>query len=115
MLGSQEMVSFEKRLIRIRDNVRYILSPNQFCEQAYVPGLSFRVDEPTFVHMKWCKNNPGHQWKNNWRNEPHFRAIEDRHKSLIGYTGPIPDILIKYNKLGRDPDRLIGEINNGFI
>jgi len=106
-LGSQEMCSFEKRLIRIRDNVRYILSPNNYAEQAYCPGLAYKVDEPTFCHMRWCLSNPGKYWKQGWQNDPHFKAILERHAPVKKYEGELPQVLIDYLKLNKNPYKLI--------
>lgn len=115
MLGSQEMVSFEARLIRIKDNVRYILSANQFAEQAYVPGSSFRVNEPTFVHMKHSKIDPQHQWNEKERSMDHFKSIIGRHVPVKKYNGEYPEILKKYLELNRDSDELIKLYNNGLL
>ncbi len=114
-LGSQEMCSFERRLIRIKDNVRYILSPNKYAEQAYVPGLSYRVEEPTFIHCRWCLSNPIKYWKSDWENDPHFKAIKDRHDPVKSYEGPLPSVLQKYLELRKDPIKLIDLYHQGKI
>jgi len=114
-IGSQQMVSFEKRLIRIKDNVRYISSPNRYAEQAYIPGIGMRIEKPTFFHMRWSVSNPGKYWPNNWMEIPHFRDIYNRHIPIIPYSGEFPKILIKYNQLNKDPYKLIELYHNGLI
>lgn len=114
-LGSQEMTSFEKRLIRIGDNVKYILTPNQYAEMAYVPGPSYRVEEPTFVHLKHCKKDPQHQWNNKTRDMDHFKDIMNRHKPIKNFEKTLPDILKLYLNLNKNSYLLIDLYNKGSI
>lgn len=114
-LGSQEMCSFERRLIRVSPGVKYIQSPNKYAEMAQVSGLSYRVDEPTFVHLKWCAKQPGRKWSNNWQGIHHFKAIKDRHNAIKSYNGPIPDILKLYLDLDKNPYKLIDLYHKGKI
>ena len=107
MLGSQEYCSFEKRLIKINDNVRYILNGNQTAEEPYVPGLSYRVEESTFLHLRWCLSKPEKYWKIGWENDPHFKSIFERHMPIKKYEGNLPKILKDYLELDRDSDKLI--------
>jgi len=115
MLGSQEYCSFEKRLIKINDNVRYILNGNQTAEEPYVPGLSYRVEESTFLHLRWCLSKPQKYWKQDWESDPHFKAIKERHLPIKKYEGKIPFVLQKYLELNRNSDKLIELYHNGEL
>lgn len=115
MLGSQEMCSFEKRLVKITPEFKYIVTPNKMAEMPNCTGLSYKVEEPTFLHVKWCAKDAGRKWTNGWQGIHHFKAIKERHDPIKSYSGPLPNILKLYLKLNKDPYQLIDLYHNGKI
>jgi len=115
MLGSQEMCSFEKRLVKITPEFKYIVTPNKMAEMPNCTGLSYRVEQPTFLHMKHCCKDIGRKWTNGWQGIHHFKAIKERHDPIKKYDGEIPFVLQKYLELGKDPLKLIDLYHNGKI
>lgn len=115
MLGSQEMCSFEKRLVKITPEFKYIVTPNKMAEMPNCTGLSYKVEEPTFLHVKWCAKDAGRKWTNGWQGIHHFKAIKDRHYPVKRYEGEIPFVLQKYLELGKNSYRLIDLYHNGKL
>jgi len=115
MLGSQQMCSFEKRLVKIVSGFKYVISPSRMSEMPNSCGLSYRIEDPTFLHLKWCSKNAGRKWAKNWEAIPHFKSIKERHDPVSPYNGEIPDILKLYLDLNKDPYKLIDLYHKGKI
>jgi glycosyltransferase involved in cell wall biosynthesis len=115
MLGSQEMCSFEKRLVRISSGFKYVVAHSNMSEMPNSYGISYRIESPTFLHMKWCCKDSGRKWTKGWQGIHHFKSIKDRHDPVKNYNDPLPDILKLYLDLDKDPYKLIDLYHKGKI
>lgn len=115
MLGAQKRVSHEGRVFRVGLGVHYTPSGNGFTQALRYPQRyrHIRQEDPTFLHLKWCKRDPTCYWPQNWRDLPHFRAIANRHLPRHKYTGPRPQVLLDYLAVDKDPVALIGMYADG--
>lgn len=107
MLGSQQQVGYETRFFRKGKDVRYQRNSNGFCEALSPSRHSAKQSIPTFLHLKWAKQNPTEYWPIDWMNSVHFRNIARKHEPVTPYTGPYPQVLIDYIKLNKNPYQLI--------
>lgn len=113
MLGSQQQVGYETRLFRKGQGVKYQRNSNGFCEALSPSCNSAKQPIPTFLHLKWSKQNPTEYWPIDWIKSPHFRNIADKHRPVTPYMGQYPQVLIDYILIGKDPYKLIDLYRSG--
>lgn len=112
MLGRQQKVGYETRIFRKDKNVRYQRTMNGFTQILSKTSSPIQQDSPTFLHLKWAKQNPTMYWPTNWNESCHFREIAERHIPHTRYKGQYPQVLIDYIKLNRDSHALIDLYKN---